>query len=157
MGKTIVLIHGRNYKPEKEVWVSFWKEALYAGIHRDYPAKVAALDEANLEYVYYGSYSNEFLSEHRGEPVPEGLTDRQKCLRDLKNYRKEDFNKENYEALPGHNAYRDDVAHILATVLDHLRLGRPLVSYIALTILTKLWIPGLRWVRLWETKRPNVI
>ena len=63
MGKRIVLIHGRSYKPDKTSLKNNWVEAIRHGIERDHgTAKATAFKKTRLEMAYYGDLSNQFLS-----------------------------------------------------------------------------------------------
>ena len=53
MGKAIILIHGRNFKPPEEALKSFWLEALRHGVERDHPDRLEAYDQAEKEFVYF--------------------------------------------------------------------------------------------------------
>ena len=44
MAKTILMIHGRHFKPPKEKLESLWLEALRWGIEKDHPDKLDAFD-----------------------------------------------------------------------------------------------------------------
>ena len=60
MGKTILMIHGRHFKPAKDPLQQLWIEAVRWGIERDHPDKLAAFDSVHVELIYYGDYSNAF-------------------------------------------------------------------------------------------------
>ena len=70
MPKTILLVHGRGFKPPKKELQKLWFEALRFGIERDHPAKLAAFNSAKVELVYYGDISNQFLKKATGKSVP---------------------------------------------------------------------------------------
>ena len=76
MPKTILMVHGRHFKPPKTELQKLWMEALRFGMERDHPGKLAALKNAKVELVYYGDISNTFLRDALGEPIPDDLAER---------------------------------------------------------------------------------
>ena len=61
MGKTLLFVHGRSFKPRKTALRSNWLCAIEHGIERDRKGKLAAFKKARKELVYYGDLSNKFL------------------------------------------------------------------------------------------------
>ena len=62
MGKTILLIHGRSFKPPRNSLRRLWLDAIRHGLERDRsPARLAAFNRTVKEFIYYGDTSNAFL------------------------------------------------------------------------------------------------
>ena len=131
--KTILFIHGRDWKPGKDDLFELWKAALAHGIKRDYPEeKTAALKNVHQELVYYGDLSNDFLKKRKEPPnFQEDLEDRRTTLEALKNHGRADFTKEKYEDLPGRSSFAELLADTIGDVLGHLNLGRSLIYTVA--------------------------
>ena len=51
---TIVLIHGRAFKPDKDALRESWVDAIRCGLTRDHPALIPAFDAAAKVLAYYG-------------------------------------------------------------------------------------------------------
>ena len=126
MGKSILLVHGRAPKPAKRALRRLWFEALRYGIERDHPAKLAAFDQANLEFIYYGNISNDFLDpEH---DVVRDAASRRRTLNKLKQYSKEDFNRRNYNRLDGKSAAKEFLADTFAGLAHFFRVSEPVLE-----------------------------
>ena len=80
MAKTILLIHGRHFKPAKADLKKLWLDALRHAIKRDHPGKLQAFKDAKIELVYFGDLSNAFLKTALGKPVPKDTASRQATL-----------------------------------------------------------------------------
>lgn len=133
MGKTIILIHGRNFKPPEADLRRLWLEALRFGLQRDFPAKLAAFDAAVISFVYYGDISNAFLTAETGDPAP-GAADvasRQATLEALKQFGANDFTKVRYNQLPGKESFKEGAADVLGPVLSFFRLSDSLLGQVA--------------------------
>ena len=140
MGKTIILIHGRSFKPPKNPLKRLWVEALRWGIERDHPNKSAAFDDASLEFVYYGNISNEFL----GSPDYDDTADRRNTLDALKEYGKNDFNKKEYKKLPGRAPWQEGLADTFAGFLNAIRLSDHFIQGVA-PDMQEYWNPDSKY------------
>src|SRR5690242_1335268 len=78
MGKSIVLIHGHDFKPPRNSLKTLWVDALRFGIERDHPTAVKAFDKATIEWVYYGDISNDFLTKAKHEAWYDDTASRRK-------------------------------------------------------------------------------
>jgi hypothetical protein len=133
MGKTIILIHGRNFKPPEPDLRRLWLEALRFGLQRDFPGKLGAFDAATISFVYFGHISNAFLTAKTGEPAP-GAADvasRQVTLDALKQLGSGDFTKANYNQLPEKEALKEGAADVLGPVLSLFGLSDRLITKVA--------------------------
>ena len=83
--RSLLLVHGRGFKPAREAWFDLSMSALRAGIERDYPDCVAAFDAIAKYDAWYGDLTNELL-ERLGETYDERLDlgDRQNALSKLR-------------------------------------------------------------------------
>jgi hypothetical protein len=133
MPKTILLIHGRHFKPAKAPLEKLWIEALRWGIERDHPDKVAAFDSAHVELIYYGNYSNPFLQKALNTDYDEkaDLASRRSTLDELKNYKKNQFSGRIYNGLPGVTRWKEFAAWAVGDVLGALRLTDYAIGQVA--------------------------
>ena len=61
-GRTLLFVHGRDFKPAPDVFMELSMEALRVGMERDYPdfaEEFAALDK---RIAYYGDITDDYLS-----------------------------------------------------------------------------------------------
>ncbi|MDH3429746.1 MAG: hypothetical protein OEM60_03550 [Gammaproteobacteria bacterium] len=132
MGKTIIFVHGRSFKPQKAALQSNWFGAVEHGIGRDRQGKLAAFKKANKELVYYGDLSNAFLRS-KGSKYNEkkDVESRKQTLAALQGYNARQFTKATYKKLPGKASYKEFLADVGAMTLGPLRLTEGLVSVVA--------------------------
>lgn len=133
MAKTIILVHGRSWKPGKAELEKLWLEALAHGIARDFPNKMSAWEAATKRFVYYGDLSNRFLRENTKETynAKEDIKDRRATLSRLKLYDTGEFTKSRYNKLPGKTAIKEAFADVFGNIMPFLRLNQRLISVIA--------------------------
>jgi hypothetical protein len=132
MGKTILFVHGRSFKPRKTALRSNWLCAIEHGIERDRKDKLAAFKKARKELVYYGDLSNAFLrSKGRKYREQEDIESRNETLAALKDFDAGQFTKAAYKRLPGKNSYKEFLADVGAVALGPLHLTEGLVSVVA--------------------------
>jgi hypothetical protein len=132
MGKTILLVHGRSFKPQKTALRSNWLSAIEHGIERDRKGKLGAFKKAKKEMVYYGDLSNAFLrSKGRKYSEKEDIESRRQTLAALKGFNANQFSKATYRKLPGRASYKEFLADVGAVTLGPLRLTEGLVSVVA--------------------------
>ena len=140
MGKTIVLVHGRNFKPPEDSLKKLWVDALRHGIERDHPDKLAAFDRARIEFVYYGNVSNKFL----GSPDYDDTAGRRESLDALKTLKKTDFTKAKYQKVPGKAAWKEGLADAFAGFLSTIRLSERFIQSVA-PDMREYWNPESRY------------
>jgi hypothetical protein len=132
MGKTILMIHGRSFKPAHKDLSRLWLESIRHGIERDYPGKAVAFEKAHKEMIYYGDLSNEYLrSIGREYSAGPDTRDREKTLEALKAYAANQFTKSHYKKIPGQESVRELLADIFAGPLDWFGLSGPLIRKVA--------------------------
>jgi hypothetical protein len=131
MNKTIILIHGRNFKPPRHALEELWFDALRHGVKRDFPEKWDAYEGATREFVYYGDYNNDFLSKALGQPTPDDTESRLLTLEQLKTYKNTQFQKRTYESLPGVDWKKEFFANMFAGILGSVGLSEPAITHVA--------------------------
>ncbi len=130
--KTLILVHGRNWKPARTDLRKLWLDALAHGIKRDAPEALCDFNAAKKEFVYYGDISNAFLKEKNpDEPIPDDTQSRRDTLNQLKAWNSNQFTKSNYNKLPGKESFREGVADVLSPLLRFFRLSDDLINLVA--------------------------
>lgn len=142
MAKTILMIHGRHFKPAKSQLEKLWFEALSWGIERDHPAKLSALKKARVEMVYYGDVSNAFLGRtgRNRYDQPSDLRDRREAIDALKQFKKSQFTAKTYEKLQGVAKWKELAAWAFGDVLGALHLTDAAIGQFAPDI-REYWNP----------------
>jgi len=131
--RSILLVHGRDFKPAEQPLLDISLAALRHGIQRDYADHVDAYDMMAKEFVYYGDLTNALL-ESRGKRYDEQLDlgDRNNALSDLKAIpARKRFGIRQYDRLPGKSALREFAADIAAPVLGTIGLTMPLIRCVS--------------------------
>lgn len=130
MSRTILLVHGRSFKPDKPELRKYWLAALRHGIRRDLsPAKQARFEEARVEMVYYGHHSNAFLRSRGQDYDPAGdLQDRHSTLGMLAQHPAHDFTKRRYAGLPGKTSFKEFLADVGSVVTSPIHLSGSLIA-----------------------------
>jgi len=138
MTKKIILIHGRNFKPNKSTLENNWLDALRHGIKRDYGTGTTLdkYDRIPKELVYFGCESEKLLKKKcRKYNEEEDIADRAKCLDTLKSYQQSDFlgdnGKANYEKLPGKSSLKEALADIFGVPLNLFGVSDNLIKAVA--------------------------
>ena len=113
--KQIVLIHGRGSKPNPADLKSLWIEALTAGLQRDAPDKIEALDSADIHMVYFADQLQNVDDQHFDENLD--LDNRRQALKELTRLVKaKDFRRKYYDVLPGKSAVKEFAMDVSASV-----------------------------------------
>jgi len=131
--RSILLVHGRDFKPAEQPLLDISLAALRSGIQRDYADRVDAYDMVVKEFAYYGDLSNELL-ESGGKHYDEKLDlgDRNNALANLKAIpARKRFGIRQYDRLPGKSALREFAADIAAPVLGTIGLTMPLIRCVS--------------------------
>lgn len=106
--KTLFLIHGRDFKPEKSDLEKLWIDALKFGIVRDHGTEGSKrFSQVDVRLIYYGDLSNDFLAKKNKKQVDD-LNDRHNTLCKLKKHARIDFSEEKYMKMrsPFHGVIR---------------------------------------------------
>ena len=138
MGKRIIFIHGRNYKPKKSALQKNWLEAVKHGVGRDFDdATLAAYEAVEKEMAYYGELSNDFLEINGGDQYTDDdkkadLKDRRAALASLKKYQTNEFTKSNYRKIRDFgDVFKESLAGLVSGPASILGFGDKLVSKVA--------------------------
>ena len=131
--RSILLVHGRDFKPAEETLLDMATAALRAGVERDYPDNVETFDAITKDIAYYGDLTNALLKgkgQHYDATLD--LGDRSNALVALKAITaRKRFGIRQYDCLPGKSAVPEFVADIFAPILGVLGLTLPLVSRVS--------------------------
>jgi len=128
--RNLLLIHGRDFKPQQETWLELSLAALRKGIERDYPDNVDLFDALDVHDAWYGDLSNELLR-GLGKEYDEQLDvgDRRNVLKTLGEIAaRKKFSIRQYDCLPGKSALPEFVVAVAAPVLGAVGMTLPLVG-----------------------------
>lgn len=131
--RSILFVHGRDFKPDEETLLDMATAALRAGVERDYPDSVSTFDSIGKDIAYYGDLTNALLkSQGKNYDATLDLGDRSNALIALKavDVRKR-FGIRQYDCLPGKSAIPEFVADVFAPILGFLGLTLPLISTVS--------------------------
>jgi hypothetical protein len=132
-GPRILVVHGRDFKPDAAALTELVHAALRAGLERDYPDCLERFDTAEVLLAYYGDLSNRLL-ESRGKQYDPALdiADRNNALNALREVpERRRFGFRQYDMLPGKSALPEFVADVGAPVLGTIGLTMPVLARIA--------------------------
>jgi hypothetical protein len=123
-GRTIVLIHGRGFKPARDVLLELWIDAIRCGLRRDSLDTLGVFDASTKIFGYFGDATARVLTES-GKSYDESLdvADRRNAFAALTGLDAKKFKRAQYERLPGKTPVKEFLVD----------LGAPLVSSIGLT------------------------
>ena len=127
---SILVVHGRDFKPAEQQLVELIQAALRAGIERDYPDCACLFDASPLHLAYYGDLSNALLAGH-GKHYDEALDlgDRGNALNNLRAIMpRKRFGIRQYDTLPGKSAIPELLADVGSPLLGALGLTMPALA-----------------------------
>ena len=129
--RTLIMIHGRGWKPDAGALEALWRRALAIGLDRDCEKAggAALLAPVNIEFVYYGDLINGALeASGQSRDLALDLEDREHSLSRLASLKSaKKVRRASYEELPGKSSLKEFIADISAPVLAGLGLtGRSL-------------------------------
>lgn len=130
---SLLVVHGRDFKPPPDPLKDICCAALRAGIARDYPEHLDAWDKLAIELGYYGDLSNTLLT-GSGRQYDEQLDirDRRNALDELRKITaRKRFGIRQYDCLPGKSAVPEFFANLVSPLCNVLGLTRPMVSRMA--------------------------
>lgn len=116
---TVLLVHGRHFKPRRGEFLTICRQALQHGIERDRPELGDAFRRLDLRLAYYGDLTNALLRD-AGERYDEDLdvADRHHALAALKALpRAKNFKMSRYDRLPGKSALKEFAADVSSGLL----------------------------------------
>jgi len=130
---SLLLVHGRDFKPSEQAWLEISLQAMRAGIERDFPDAVPAFEVLNKQHAYYGDLTNALL-EDAGKEYDENLDvgDRRNALAALRKIpARKRFGIRQYDCLPGKSALPEFFADIGAPILGAFGLTMPILKAVA--------------------------
>ncbi len=122
--RSLLLIHGRDFKPPADVYMDLSLAALRAGIERDCPEAVDTFDTVHKDLAWYGDLNAEILLA-RGRSYDESLDvgDRSGVLANLREIRvRKKFGIRQYDQLPGKSAISEACVNVLAPLMGAVGL-----------------------------------
>jgi hypothetical protein len=151
MAKHIILVHGRNYKPDAANLKRNWVGALAHGIERDHGKRALnKFKKTRKTMVYYGDLSNAFLGKHTGKRWTKkreaaDIQDRKEALAALKLYGTHEFNKKNYKRIRDlADVFKEAAANVFSGPLSLLGIGDDIVGLVA-PDMEHYWNPDARF------------
>ena len=131
--RSLLLVHGRDFKPGLEAYMDLSMSAMRAGIERDYPTQVESFDLLQKHVAWYGDLSAEILTGHgKTYDADLDLGDRRNALQVLREIpARKRFGIRQYDTLPGKSAIPEFIADVTAPVLGTMGLAMPLVGTVA--------------------------
>jgi len=131
--RSLLLVHGRDFKPSAEAYMDLSIAALRAGIERDYPERVGAFDAMQKRVAWYGDLNAEILNslgKHYDESLD--ISDRRNALAALREIPvRKRFGIRQYDQLPGKSAVPEAIVDVLAPLLGALGLCVPLIRCVS--------------------------
>ena len=131
--RSILIVHGGDFKPPAEVYKDEAVTALRAGVRRDFPGHVEAFEKIGIELAYYGDLGNAYLRS-RGQHYDEQLDigDRRNALDSLRKIpQRKKFGLQQYDKLRGKSAIPEAIADVASPLFGLLGLTPLLVSLVA--------------------------
>jgi hypothetical protein len=131
--RSLLLVHGRDFKPAEEPYMDLSMAALRSGIERDCPDLVEAFDAMQKSVAWYGDLSAELLHAS-GKNYDESLDigDRRNALAALREITaRKRFGIRQYDCLPGKSALPEAIVDVIAPVLGAIGLCQPLIRTVA--------------------------
>jgi len=131
--RSILVVHGRGYKPPADEYLALVKAALRAGIERDHPDNVRDFDRIDVHLAWYGDLAATVLDQRGGAYDPAlDIGDRQNALQALGQITpRKKFSIRAYDCLPGKSAVPEFLAGVLSPVLGTLGLFMPAMRRLA--------------------------
>ena len=132
-GRSLVFVHGRDFKPPGKDLLSLIDTAVAAGFERDYPDLLVDYRGLTKELAYYGDLTNAFLISKGGHYDEQlDLADRRNAFQLLRQIdKKRKFGVQRYDNLPGKTAIPEFAADIAAPILGALGFANPLIAKVA--------------------------
>lgn len=135
-GRSLLLVHGKDFKPAAEQYFDFAIAALKVGLERDFPDEAGEFHDLKKSLCYYGDLNAEVLT-RRGKLFDEVLDigDRRNALAQMKMLEKrKHFGVGRYDRLPGKTAVVEFAADIAAPLLAMFGFSKPLIARISMDV-----------------------
>ncbi|MCJ7589790.1 MAG: hypothetical protein MUO51_00390 [Woeseiaceae bacterium] len=127
--RSLLLVHGRGFKPSADMYMDLSMAALRSGIERDFSTCVDSFDAVQKNIAWYGDLNAEIIL-LRGKQYDESLDigDRRRALATLREISvRKRFGIRQYDQLPGKSAIPEAIVGVLAPLLGALGLCVPLI------------------------------
>ncbi len=133
LNRSLLLVHGRDFKPGRDNYMDLSLAALRAGVERDYPQQLDGFDAVQKHIAWYGDLSEEILrGRGKNYDVELDIGDRRNALHALRQItERKRFGVRQYDRLPGKSAIPEFIADIAAPVLGSVGLAMPLLGTVA--------------------------
>ena len=83
--RSLLLIHGSNFKPAADVYLDIAMDAIRAGLERDYPDCVECFDNMSRDLAWYGDLNAAVLeAAGRNYDEPLDVGDRRNAMQAMK-------------------------------------------------------------------------
>ena len=131
--KSLLLIHGRDFKPAAETYLELSVAALRTGLVRDYPDCIGCFDELPVDLAWYGDLNAEILLA-KGESYDEELDvgDRRNALQALSEITpRKKFGIRLYDQLPGKSALPEFFMDVGAPLMRAVGFRTPVLARLA--------------------------
>ena len=131
--RSLLLIHGHQFKPSAETYFDIAVEAIRTGLQRDYPSCVECFDRMPKDLAWYGDLNAQVL-EANGKTYDEELDvgDRRNALRALSEITpRKKFGIRLYDQLPGKSALPEFFMDIGAPLLGAVGFRMPVIGRLA--------------------------
>lgn len=131
--RSLLVVHGRDFKPSEEAYMDLSMAAMRSGIERDYPDCLDGFDAVHKEVAWYGDLNAEVL-EAKGKRYDEDLDvgDRRNALEALRKVTaRKRFGIRQYDKLPGKSAVPEFVANLLAPAAGSVGMSGMLIAAIS--------------------------
>jgi hypothetical protein len=142
--RSLLLIHGRDFKPTAEAYLDIAVEAIRAGLERDYPDCLEHFDSMAKDLAWYGDLNAAVLeAAGRAYDEPLDVGDRRNAMQALKGIApRKKFGVRLFDRLPGKSALPEFFMDIGAPVLAAVGFRMPVLGKIAKDFAAYLEDPG---------------
>ncbi len=131
--RSLLLVHGRDFKPDADTYLDLSVAAIRAGIERDAPDCVDSFDALQKHVAWYGDLNAEILeSSGKNYDAELDIGDRRNALQTLRAIpARKRFGIRQYDQLPGKSAVPEFIANVTAPVLGSVGLAMPLLGAVS--------------------------
>lgn len=131
--RSVLIVHGRDFKPGSDIYMELTLAALRAGVARDFPEQLAEFDAVSKHLAWYADLSAEIL-QARGKSydVDLDIGDRRNALEALRQIKsRKRFGVRQYDCLPGKSSLAEFVAGVAAPILGSIGLAMPTLARVS--------------------------
>lgn len=131
--RSLLLIHGRDFKPAAATYLELAVAAMRAGLVRDFPDCVECFDRLSIDLAWYGDLNAEVL-QRKDKAYDENLDvgDRRNALQKLCEITpRKRFGIRQYDRLPGKSALPEFFMDVGAPLLGAVGFRMPVIGKIA--------------------------